>query len=365
MDFRKIKNLDWILIAVTLFLLIIGALVIYSTTSQTSGFSEVRNQIIYGSLGFFLLFLFAFIDYRALKSFTQILYVSMIGLLLYVLVLGRIAHGATRWINLGFFQLQPSEIAKFVIIVVLAKYLSEKADKKNSLPVFLISLGYTLVPVILVMAQPDLGTALVLLAIWFGMVLASQIKKIYVFGFCIITGISLPLVYEFLKDYQKKRILTFLNPASDPQGAGYNVLQSTISVGSGKIFGRGLGHGPQSQLKFLPERYTDFIFAVLGEELGLAGGIILILLFLILIFRIIRISKISSDSFGSFLAVGVASWILFQVFVNIGMNIGIMPVTGIPLPLISYGGSSALAIMISFGLLQSVIMRYKKLDFKG
>lgn len=365
MDLRRLKNLDWILILVTLFLLILGIIVIYSTTSTTSGFTEARSQIIYAVLGFILMFLVAFLDYRFLKSFTHILYIIMIGFLIYVLVLGRISHGATRWINLGFFQLQPSELAKLIMVIVLAKYFSKKADRMANFSSFVISLIYTLVPVALVMAQPDLGTAMVLLAIWVGMILASQAKKIYIFGLGLITLISAPIAYEFLKDYQKKRILTFLNPSSDPQGAGYNVLQSTISVGSGKIFGRGLGHGPQSQLKFLPERYTDFIFSVLGEELGLAGGSILIILFFILISRIARVVRISSDNFGGYLAVGIATWILFQVFVNIGMNIGIMPVTGIPLPLISFGGSSTLVILISFGLLQSVLLRYKKLNFKG
>lgn len=353
------------MIAVTLFLFVMGAIVIYSTTSGTSGFQETRNQIIYGILGFVLMFSLAFLDYRAFKSFTHVLYILMLGLLVYVLILGRISHGATRWIDLGFFQLQPSELAKLIMIIVLAKYFSGKGEKMASLSSFIVSLIYTIVPVALVIIQPDLGTALVLIAIWLGMILATHARKIYVFGLGLITLVSAPVVFQFLKDYQKKRIITFLNPGSDPQGAGYNVLQSTISIGSGKIFGRGLGHGPQSQLKFLPERYTDFIFAVLGEELGLIGGAVLLVLFFILILRIVRTAKLSSDSFGSYLAVGVASWILFQVFVNIGMNIGIIPVTGIPLPLVSFGGSSAIAILISFGLLQSILMRHKKLSFKG
>ena len=364
MDLRRLKKLDWILILVTLFLLTLGIIVIYSTTSSSSGFGEARNQIIYGILGFILMFLVAFLDYRFLKSFTHILYVVMVGLLVYVLVLGRISHGATRWIDLGFFQLQPSELAKLIVVIVLAKFFSKKAEKMAYFFSFAVSLIYVMIPVILVAAQPDLGTAIVLLAIWLGMILATKAKKIYVFGLGLITLISAPIVFQFLKDYQKKRILIFLNPGSDPQGAGYNVLQSTISIGSGRIFGQGLGHGSQSQLKFLPERYTDFIFAVLGEELGLAGSAILLILFFVLIFRITRVARLSFDNFGGYLAVGVATWILFQVFINIGMNIGIMPVTGIPLPLVSFGGSSTIAILISFGLLQSVLLRNKKLSFK-
>ncbi len=360
---RKLKNLDWVLIFVAVFLLAVGIIVIYSTTSEAAGFKDARNQIIYAIFGFLLMFFLAFLDYRIFKSFTHILYVLMIGLLVAVLVMGKISHGSTRWIDLGFFQLQPSEIAKFVMIIVLAKFFAQKNGKASPLFLLFVSLAYTLIPVFLILVQPDLGTALVLIAIWMGMVLASSIKKIYVFGLAVVALAFLPVIFQFLKDYQKKRLLIFLNPSSDPQGAGYNVLQSIISIGSGKLFGRGLGNGTQSQLKFLPERHTDFIFAVLGEELGFLGGAILLILFFILTLRILRISRFSSDGFGSFLSIGISVWILFQIFVNVGMTLGIAPVTGIPLPLISYGGSSVIMILASFGLLQSVLNHNKKLKF--
>lgn len=362
---KKIKNFDWILIVVTIFLFVIGVTLIYSTTSSTSGFQLAQNQIINGVIGLIIFFILGFLDYRSLKSFTPIFYLIILGLLVYVLVVGKISHGAQSWINLGFFQLQPSELSKIVLIIALAKFFSKKGENMELFSSFIISLVYTLIPVFLVMMQPDFGTAIVLLAIWFGMIMATHAKKIYIFGLTLISFASLPIVFHFLKDYQKNRIITFLNPGNDPQGAGYNVLQSTISIGSGQLFGRGLGHGPQSQLKFLPERSTDFIFAVLGEELGLAGAFVLLLLFFILVLRIIRVVKISADSFGGLIAIGVCVWFLFQILVNVGMNIGIMPVTGIPLPLVSYGGSSTIAILISLGILQSVISRAKKLNFKG
>ena len=364
-DFKKLKSLDWVLISVTILVFAMGIIVIYSTTSSSAGFDVARNQIINGVIGFLLMIFIAFLDYRSFKSFTHVMYAVTVGLLLYVLVTGKISHGATRWIDLGFFQLQPSEIAKFVMVVVLAKYFSKKGERMADFSSIIVSLIYIGIPVLLVMAQPDLGTAMVLMAIWLGMILVTQVRKIYMLGLGLFTLISMPFVFNFLKDYQKKRILIFLNSGSDPQGAGYNVLQSTISIGSGKLFGRGLGHGPQSQLKFLPERYTDFAFAVLGEELGLAGGIILLALFVVMIIRILRVAKLSSDAFGSYLAIGVAVWIIFQIFINMGMNIGIAPITGVPLPLVSFGGSSVIAILFSFGLLQSVLIRNKKLNFRG
>ncbi|NTU69854.1 rod shape-determining protein RodA [bacterium] len=365
-NLRKIKNFDWPLIIVAIFLFSLGVSVIFSTTSNTSGFSIAFTQIIFGVIGILLFMFFSLFDYRALKSYSPWAYGFIILLLLVVLVVGKITNGASSWIDLGFFRLQPSELAKLLLIISLAKFFSEKGREMKLLRFFFLSLVYVAVPVGLVLLQPDFGTASVIVVIWFGMILATQANKIHTF-LLLATGFgAVPVLYQFyLKDYQRNRILTFLNPALDPQGAGYNVIQSTIAVGSGQLFGRGLGHGPQSQLKFLPERYTDFIFSVLAEELGFAGSALLLLLFFILILRIIRIAKIAPDNFGSLIAVGVAVWILFQSFVNIGMNISLMPVTGIPLPLISYGGSSTLALFMGLGILQSIALRHKKLDFKG
>lgn len=363
---RQLKNLDWILILCLLALFVLGCIVIYSTTINSLGFGITLSQIIFGVIGFILLFFFALFDYRGIKTYSRFLYVTIIVLLLYVLFAGRMIQGASRWIDFGFFQFQPSELAKLVVIIILAKYFAKKGKEMKFFSSFLVSFLYILLPLILIIAQPDLGTALVLIVIWGGMLFATQAKKIYFLGLSFLTFSAVPIIYKFfLKDYQRQRILTFLNPSLDPQGSGYNVLQSTISVGSGQMFGRGLGHGPQSQLKFLPERFTDFIFSVFAEELGFVGAIILLTLFFIVIIRLVRAAKISSDSFGGFFAIGVAIWVLFQVFINIGMNIGIAPVTGIPLPLISAGGSSVIVFLISFGIVQSIIFRHKRLSFGG
>lgn len=365
-NLRKIKNFDWILILVSVFLFSLGVSVIFSTTSNTSGFSIAFTQIFFGVIGIFLFMFFSLFDYRSLKNYASWAYGFIILLLLVVLIIGRVTNGASSWIDLGFFRLQPSELAKLVLILSLAKFLSEKGRNMKLLRYFFLSLVYAAIPIGLVLMQPDFGTASVIIVIWFGMILASQAKKIHTFLLLSVSLGLLPVIYNFyLKDYQKSRILTFLNPSLDPQGSGYNVIQSTIAVGSGQLFGRGLGHGPQSQLKFLPERYTDFIFSVLAEELGFAGSVLLLVLFFILILRIVRIAKIAPDNFGSLIAVGMAVWILFQSFVNIGMNVSLMPVTGIPLPLISYGGSSTLALFMGLGILQSIALRHKKLDFKG
>lgn len=358
----RLRDFDWIMFIITILLLAYGILVIYSTTT-TQVISEItRNQIIFGSVGLILLIIFTLINYRSFKGMAIYFYVLTLILLGIVLILGRASHGAMRWLNLGFFQLQPSEFAKLFMAIVLAKFFSSRTDD-SSFKTLLISGLYVAVPVLLVMAQPDLGTALVFLAIWLGMVLVSNIKKIYVLILGGIGLILMPVAWFFIHDYQRKRIITFLNPQADPLGAGYNVLQSIIASGSGRLFGRGLGYGYQSQLKFLPIQHTDFIFAVLAEELGFVGAFVLLVLFFVLIIRVLRITFRASDSFGMFLGMGIFMMIVFQILVNIGMNIGIMPVAGIPLPLISAGGSSLLTIMIGIGILESIALRRRKIIF--
>jgi rod shape determining protein RodA len=283
--------------------------------------------------------------------------------LIAVKIIGHSALGATRWINLGFFQFQPSEFAKIILIIVLAKYFSDHYDQMDRPRYLLISLGYALVPIALVLTQPDLGTALVLGVIWLVMAVVSRVRLVHL-GAMVLAGLAaIPLVVPHLKPYQRARIETFLNPTADPLHSGYNVVQSTIAVGSGQVFGRGLAAGSQSQLNFLPSQHTDFIFAVLGEKMGFIGGMLVILLFTALLLRAIVIAARASDRFGLLLATGVTAMLLFHVFVNIGMNIGLLPVTGIPLPFISYGGTSLLVSMLALGLLESVAVRRRKIQF--
>jgi len=241
----------------------------------------------------------------------------------------------------------------------LAFLLKQNVGSRLPFRAFLISLVLTAVPVVLVYFQPDLGTAIILLVIWLGIIVAAGIKPLYLFLMAFLGLGTLVPLWSVLKDYQQKRIISFLNPALDPLGSGYNVLQAQIAVGSGQFWGRGFGRGTQSHLQFLPEHYTDFIFAALSEEWGLIGSVALLLFFAVLLCRVLVVARAARDDFGTLIAVGVFSFLLPQIFINIGMNLGVMPITGIPLPLVSYGGSSLWVTMMALGLVQSVAIRRK------
>lgn len=364
LKFRFLKNFDWILFAAIFLLLAIGVSVLFSTTlNMVGGSGEALKQLIYAGIGLILLFLFSTFDYRLLKGYTAFMYIFVLGMLGFLFIYGKTVMGATRWIDFGFFQLQPSEIAKLMMIIIMAKYFSSNHEYMNKFKHIVRSFIFMFIPLILVAMQPDLGTAVVFIVTWLSMVFISNIKKIHT-AFIGILGISfLPVIWTFLADYQKQRVLTFMNPTADPKGAGWNISQALIAIGSGRFFGRGLGHGPQSQLNFIPEKHTDFIFAAMAEELGFLGVAVFLGLFLLIILRGIRTAVNSKDLFGMYLATGITAMILFHVFINVGMNIGIMPVTGIPLPLTSYGGTSIIVTLVSVGILESIIMRYKKIDF--
>lgn len=358
--------MDKPLLVTTLLLTIAGVMVLYATTVKAVGVStdvDARNQLIFAILGFTALIGITIIDYRLWLKLTGIAYVASIILLIIVDVAGQTALGATRWINLGFFQFQPSELVKVVLILVLAKLLSQNYDRLEQPKYLLQSILLTGLPVALVLAQPDLGTALVLLAIWFMMILVSPVPKGYVLALLVTGLLFVPVGLHFLQPYQRDRLTVFINPAADPLGRGFNVVQASIAVGSGQMYGRGLAAGSQSQLNFLPSQHTDFIFAVLAEKLGFVGAVLILALFTLLIARMIIAAYRSRDRFGMFISVGVATMLLFHVLVNVGMNMGIMPVTGIPLPFISYGGTSLIVALAAVGLIQSIAVRYKKISF--
>lgn len=362
--FRLLRNFDWVLLTATFLLLGFGFAIIYSTTFSLTGSSESIQQMVFAGIGILGLIGLARMDYRQLKKFSGVLYLLTIIMLVATRLFGSTKLGATRWIDLGFFQFQPSELAKVFMVIVMAKFFAENVEQMHKPQVFIKSLVYIGIPTILVALQPDLGTALTFAIIWGSMLLVSNIKKRYVAGVAGLGIVAMPIVYQFfLKDYQKHRILTFLNPAADPTGTGWNVAQAKIAIGSGQIWGRGLGHGPQSQLNFVPFKHTDFIFAALAEEMGFVGAFAVILLFGAILYRTLRIAMLSRDHFGMFLATGIFAIILFHVFINIGMNLGIMPVTGIPLPLVSSGGTSVVITLLCIGMLESVFIRYKKIDF--
>jgi rod shape determining protein RodA len=284
-------------------------------------------------------------------------------MLLAVMLVGQSALGAQRWISIGPISIQPSEFSKLIMIVSLATMLEDRVGKLNTLHDLLPVAAYVGVPFLLVLKQPDLGTSLVFMAIFLGMIFACGINLRLLGGFFAAGVAMMPILWHFLKDYQKMRIMVFMDPNVDPLGSGYHIIQSKIAIGSGMLFGKGLFEGTQSQLNFLPENHTDFIFAVVGEELGFIGVVLLLLLYLVVLWRGMKIAKDASDMFGRLLAVGITSMLAFHVLVNVGMTLGIMPVTGIPLPLMSYGVSSLTTNIMSIAILLNIQRRKQKLLF--
>lgn len=322
---------------------------------QRQGLSMILNIVVAAFLMNF--------DYKMLQGYGKKLYIFNIIMLLAVMFLGQSALGAQRWIVIGPISLQPSEFSKLIMIVCLAAMLDDRVGKLNSLQDLLPVAVYVGVPFLLVLKQPDLGTSLVFMAIFLGMIFAAGINLKLLGGFFAAGLAASPILWHFLKDYQKMRLTVFMNPNVDPLGSGYHIIQSKIAIGSGMLFGKGLFHGTQSQLNFLPENHTDFIFAVVGEELGFIGVCFLLLLYLIILWRGIQIAREAADTFGRLLAVGITSMIAFHVLVNVGMTMGIMPVTGIPLPLMSYGVSSLTTNIMAIAILLNIQQRKQKLLF--
>lgn len=363
---RFVKNFDWILFGLALLLTIIGLIVIYSTSFKAANLvapARAVNQVYFAIFSLIAMVAVARMDYRGLTRLVPVLYGLMVLFLVLVLILGKTALGATRWIDIGFFQFQPSEFAKLVVILTLARHFTTNYDFMENPRHLLTSILYVALPAGLVLVQPDLGTALVLIAIWAVMAVVARVRLGYLAAMVVAAAVAIPLLIPHLKPYQRARLATFLNPTADPLHTGYNVVQSQIAVGSGQLTGRGLAAGSQSQLNFLPSQPTDFIFAVLSEKLGFIGGMLVILLFMGLLLRALLVASRASDRFGMFVATGVITMLLVHVFVNIGMNLGLMPVTGIPLPFLSYGGTSLLVSLVAVGLLESIALRRRKIQF--
>lgn len=361
----QFRRFDGILLAATALLILLGLIVLYSSgikVGSTANQLDTSRQIIYVGVGLLIFWIVSRTDYNVLRNYSFLLYIVMVGFLLLVEIFGATRLGATRWINLGFFQFQPSEFAKLALIIVLAKFFSDNYEKSNNIRYVLMSLLYLLPPLVLVLAQPDLGTALVLVMVWLAMALTTKLKMRYFLIMLIALLVSLPLIYPRLAPYQRQRIATFVNPTANPDSTGYNVNQAIIAVGSGGLFGQGLSSGSQSQGNFLPSQHTDFIFAVLSEKLGFLGGLLCVFLYCVIIVRAIWIAKNSADRFGTLLAIGIATMFAFHVVVNIGMNIGLLPVTGIPLPFISAGGTSMLISLISIAILESIYGRRRSIS---
>lgn len=350
---RKIlAGLDWILIFSLLILSIFGIIAVHILVP-----GSLLQQLAYFIFAFIFFLIFSQIDYRILEKISLPLYLGSIAFLFAPLLFGKITRGSVRWIQFGPITIQPSEIVKPFLVIFFASFFS---NGKLNFKKILIGGILLVIPLFLVFIQPDLGSSLVILLSWIGIVFFAGIPTGFILMALALFIMLLPITWILLKEYQRQRIISFLNPSADPLGAGYHIIQTIIAVGSGQFFGRGLGRGTQSQLKFLPERHTDFIFASLAEDLGFLGSAILILGFLILLWRILFISQKTKDLFGSLVCLGVFSILFSQIFINIGMNIGLLPITGITLPIVSYGGSSLVATMISLGIIENIAKLKKR-----
>ncbi|WP_435151492.1 rod shape-determining protein RodA [Candidatus Pelagibacter bacterium nBUS_44] len=357
---QKVKNLDYILLLCIILLSIISVFVMYSTDGGEILY-HTKSHFIKLLIFFPLMLIISFFNIKFWHITSYIFYFVLILLLIWVSIDGIKASGSQRWIDLYFIVLQPSELMKIGIILCLAKYYHRlKIEHVNSFTGIIVALSIILVPVILVISQPDLGTSILiassgLIILWLG-----GVKIKYFFISFITFLISLPFIISFLKPYQKLRILTFLDPDRDPLGAGYQIIQSKIAIGSGGLSGKGFLKGTQSYLEFLPEKHTDFIFTLFSEEYGFIGSVCLLILYIIIISRIIRIGAISRSNFAKFFCFGFAFAIFVYIVVNLSMVLGLLPIVGSPLPILSYGGSSMLATMIGFGIVLSAKINHKQ-----
>ena len=358
--FQKIKNLDYILLFSILLLCVISVFVMYSTDGGQILY-HTKSHFIKLLIFFPLMIVISLFNIKFWHTTSYFFYFIIILLLIWVSIYGLTASGSQRWINLYFIVLQPSELMKIGVILCLAKfYHRTKIDDVNSFMNIIVGLTIIVVPIILVLAQPDLGTSILiassgLIILWLG-----GVKIKYFFISFLTFLISLPFIISFLKPYQKLRILTFLDPDRDPLGAGYQIIQSKIAIGSGGLGGKGFLKGTQSYLDFLPEKHTDFIFTLFSEEFGFFGSIVLLLIYTIIIIRIIRIGVISRSNFAKLFCFGFAFAIFIYIVVNLSMVLGLLPIVGSPLPIMSYGGSSMLATMIGFGIIFSAKINHKQ-----
>lgn len=360
-DRRLLLHINWGLVGLTLILFGLGVLNLYSA----SGFRleqgmEVnpyyQKQLIWGTMGFFAMLLFMLFDYRHLKILAWPLFWTTVIMLVCVFFFGKTVYGARRWLDLGLFSLQPSELAKISILLLGARMLAREPGPLGWKALFQV-LAVGLIPAVLIMKQPDLGSALSLLLLQGGLILYRGLKPAILKVSAVAVPALLPLFWSMLRGYQKQRILTFLDPSNDPLGSGYHIIQSMIAMGSGQIWGKGFLAGTQSQLRFLPEKHTDFAVAVFGEEWGFIGSMLLLSLFCMFLYQICVTARDAKDRFGSFLAAGVFFYFFWQILINMGMVLGLMPVVGIPLPFISYGGSATIVNFSLIGLVLNVSMR--------
>ena len=351
--FQKIRSIDYLLIFTVIAIGVISCFAMYSTDGGELNY-HTKNHAIRLSLFFCLMMFISFINIKTWHSLGYLFYLVVLGLLIWASLFGITASGSQRWINLYFINLQPSELMKIAIILCFAKYYHRiQLSNVNKLKNIVIPILIIFIPTALVISQPDLGTSVLIVLSGIIVLWLAGVNIKYFFYSSIAFIISAPFVISFLKPYQKLRILTFFDPDKDPLGAGYQIIQSKIAVGSGGLTGKGFLKGTQGYLEFLPEKHTDFIFTLFSEEFGFVGSLVLLILYAILIFRIIRIGALSRSFFGKFFCYGFGSAIFVYVTVNMSMVLGLLPIVGSPLPILSYGGSSMLATMIGLGIVMS------------
>lgn len=361
---NRLKFFDLPLLIVSGLLLSAGLAVQYAISLGEGDLGQFWRQTVYAIGAIVAFVIFANYNYQRLAKNNRIIYPILILALIYLLIFGDPIRGSARWIDFGFFQLQPAELAKVIVLIGLSRWLYMNRGQINSWRNIAITFAYAALPAGLIFFEPDLGSSLIVMAVWFGQILISPIRKTFVIGLLAVAVTAAGFGWQFvLRDYQKQRVEVFLNPDSDPQGQGYNVRQAMIAVGSGQWFGRGLGQGVQSGLKFLPEKHTDFVFASASEEIGLIGSVSILTLFIILLTRIVMIMKRARDDLAMYLASGVLFLFASQFTINVGMNIGLLPVTGIPLPFFTAGGSSMLVTAIALGVVQNVAKQSRVLRF--
>ncbi len=364
-DRRTIENFDWLTLLCVLAICLVGILTIYSATRPPLDEGEMPpfyvKQLIWVIISIIVFFVFISFDYNKLKRFWIPLYIFGLILLIVVLFSGKTAMGAKRWINLGFFSFQPSEIFKILFVICLSAFLSEKKSPLTVIDTIKTFLFFACIPFFLIVKQPDLGTALLIVTITFIMLvykgLQLRVLVFTVFLFIVSLLFLWELLWEGLKEYQRNRLIAFMDPSVDPKGIGYNITQSVITIGSGGLFGKGFLEGTQGPLKFLPERHTDFIFPIFAEEWGFIGCLLLLSLYFTVFYRTFYTALLAKDVFGKYLALGFTSLLLLYFFINLGMTLGIMPVVGIPLPFMSYGGTTLLANFTGIALVINVRMR--------
>lgn len=363
---RELKNMEWGILVVAIILSIIGIVALFSATQETE-YDEFSKQIIWLVVSLIAMVIVMFIDYNLLLKASPVLYGLTIVLLIAVLFTKPV-NGATSWFNIGAFSLQPGEFAKVTVILFLTYVITkiqrkgqEEINKPTRLLIILLALA---VPVLLIVKQPDYGTALAFIVAMALMLFASGLDKKYIIGTILLVVIAVPLLYNFvLPEHAKTRIDVFLNPESDPRGSGYNIIQSKLAIGAGGLTGMGLLKGNQTQLGFLYPKTTDFIYSVIGEEMGFIVAGAIILLFVYLITKSIYVAKTAKDKAGSMIAIGITGIFLFHVLENIGMVMGLLPITGVPLPFVSYGGSSLITNFICIGLLMNISGKRQKTIF--